>query len=583
MKEKITSILKWRFDFPSIIELRAIERIFNKKERFIFLAAFVMLGAAFIGILWEVNAYLSVNVPANGGKWREGILGSPNLVNPLIALTDADRDLTAVIYSGLMRADGKGRLVPDLAKNYEISEDGLKYTFILKEDLKWHDNKDLTAEDVIFTVQTAKNAALKSPIRANWEGVEAEAVNERELVFTLQKPYAPFLENTTLGILPKHIWENVAIEQFPLSNFNYNPVGSGPYKIKSTERNSSGIITAYTLERSKNYANKEPYIKIIEFKFYSSEKSLKGAFEENEIDAMSIVSLNTLNSLQRKNTTINKLTLPRVFGVFLNQNRIKAFTETSVREALKLSVDPQKIIDDVLGGYGEKISSPIPPGTFGAIENDNEQTNEDGVVLAEEKLKKAGWKYDEEKQVLVKKTNKESQELRFSLATVNTPDLINTAKLLLEMWGRLGIVAEVKIFELNDLNQVIIRPREYDALLFGEVVGRDPDPFAFWHSSQRNDPGLNIALYTNTSVDKLLEDARRDINEENRREKYEKFQKEVISETPAIFLYSPQYLYVTANNLKGFETENITIPSERFSRINEWYLVTQNVLKYFVD
>ena len=143
---------------------------------------------------------------------------------------------------------------------------------------------------------------------------------------------------------------------------------------------------------------------------------------------------------------------------------------------------------------------------------------------------------------------------------------------------------DVRVFEHGDLSQNIIRPRKYDSLLFGEVVGRDPDPFAFWHSSQRNDPGLNVAIYANIKVDNILEEARGIEDEVVRAEKYKEFQEEVAKDTPAIFLFSPKFIYITPKNLKGLEAmEKVTIPSERFSMIHQWYKATNKVWKIFAN
>ena len=113
-------------------------------------------------------------------------------------------------------------------------------------------------------------------------------------------------------------------------------------------------------------------------------------------------------------------------------------------------------------------------------------------------------------------------------------------------------------------------------------MGRDPDPFAFWHSSQRNDPGLNVALYTNIKADKLLEEARSIQDETKRADKYKEFQEEVSRDIPAIFLFSPKFLYVIPKNLKGTdEMKSVTVPSERFSTIHQWYKKTDKVWKIF--
>lgn len=579
--QKIISIFKWRFDLPSRAELKAISRRFSHKEQIIFLVLTLFLFLGIIGILWNANTIFSVQTPSHSGAWKEGTIGFPHVANPLLAVSDIDRDLVMLLYSGLLRADGKGRLEPDLADSFTISEDGMTYAFTLKENLFWHDGKKLTADDIAFTVNFAKNPTLKSPLRASWEGINVEVIDERNIRFHLDRPYAPFVENTTLGILPKHIWQHVTPEQMSLSKYNLRPIGSGPYKIKKVDQNSSGTITTYTLESFNQYARGEPFIDTFEFKFYSSEKNMKTAFQKGDIDAIGGLSPQGIEEIETSDTITHTLSLPRVFGVFLNQNRVNAFTKREVREALQLTANKEEIIRTVFAGKAEPIFSPIPPGTFSAlteIEDEYASATTPSAELAIRLLEKAGWAKDKKTGKL---KTKKGEPLSFTLATSNVSDLIQTADLLKSAWESIGIEVEIKKFELNDLNQNVIRPREYDALLFGEVVGRDPDPFAFWHSSQRNDPGLNIALYANVAVDKLLEDARKIANEEKRKEKYVQFQKEIIEDVPAIFLYSPLYLYTTRTNLKGFNTQHITIPAERYAQVHQWYVNTKKILQFF--
>ena len=558
-----------------------IVRTLPDKEKIILLVLIIMLGIGVLGFLWKINALFLVEVPADGGTLREGIIGTPRFINPLLAISEADRDLTALIYSGLMRSDGHGGLIPDLAEKYEISEDGLSYTFTIKSNAIWHDGKPVTSDDVIFTIQQVKNPNLKSPRRANWEGVEVEKIDERTVRFWLKRQYAPFIENTTLGILPKHLWKDVAVEEMGFNELNIQPIGSGPYRIDKLSRNSSGIITSYELERNKNFVLGKPHIKKLIFKFYSSEKELLSAYKNKEIDSMGSVSPQNIAELTKsKRGVVKTLTLPRTFGVFFNQNNAPIFSKYEVRKALNVATDKERIIKEVLAGFGTVLNSPIPPGTFGALDIESSVAS---TTQAQNILKAAGWEYNQEEKVFEKESSKkkETMRLEFSLATSDAPELVHTAELLKTFWEELGAKVNVKIFEIGDLNQNIIRPRKYDALLFGEVVGSgDPDPFAFWHSSQRNDPGLNIALYANSKVDKLLEEARAISDPEKRKEKYELFQKEIQADLPAVFLYSPHYLYIVPESLKGFETYNITMPHERFSQIHNWYIKTRKIYQW---
>ena len=181
----------------------------------------------------------------------------------------------------------------------------------------------------------------------------------------------------------------------------------------------------------------------------------------------------------------------------------------------------------------------------------------------------------------MRETSDGSEILTFSVSTADIPELVHVAELITETWRSLGADVSVRIFDSNELNQNVIRPRRYDALLFGEIIGRDLDFYAFWHSSQRSDPGLNVADYANITVDKLLEEARILDNSPERNDALQKFEKEIIEDVPAAFIYSPEFIYVVPKKLKSELSKNITTPSDRFSNIYQWYLNTDTVWKIF--
>ena len=563
------------------MKIRYIIRALKTKEKVAFAVFALFFLTGIIGFSGIINDRIAVEVPIDGGVLSEGIIGFPRFINPLIAASETDRDLTELVYAGLLKSDGQGGLKPELAEKYEISEDNLAYTFFLKENLRWSDGQPITAQDIAFTVKLVQDPSLKSPKRANWEGVETEIINPLAVKFILKKPYAPFLENAALEIIPSHLWNGLNPEQISLSQFNVEPIGSGPYRVKNISRNSSGIINSYALESFEDYALKKPYLKKIIFKFYNSEADLLSAYKNRIIDSLGAVSPQKIPTVLEKRSKLKTMTLPRVFGVFFNQNKNKSLTDETVRKALKLAIDKRKIIKEVLAGYGSVISHPIPPNTLGFMEeeNNNGYNPEQAKIL----LEKAGWKLNKESGIMEKKVKKEKIPLVLSLSTSMAPELVKTAELLKTMWENAGVKTNVKIFEIGDFEKNIIRPRDYDAILFGEITGFDPDPFAFWHSSQRNDPGLNIALYTSIAADNLLEKARSIADQAERAEKYLAFQKEVQKDVPAIFLYSPHYLYIIPERLKGMDTSHLTVPSNRFAQVNEWYIDTKKVWKFLAD
>jgi len=160
-------------------------------------------------------------------------------------------------------------------------------------------------------------------------------------------------------------------------------------------------------------------------------------------------------------------------------------------------------------------------------------------------------------------------------------ELARSAAFIQEDLAAIGMRVDVKTFEAGNLNQSVIRPRKYDALLFGQIINHESDLYAFWHSSQRKDPGLNVAMYTNTKVDKILEDAFVTVDEQTRIKKYAQFEDEIKKDMPAVFLYSPKFLYVVAKNLKGLAMDHATLPSDRFSGVYLWYTETDNIWKIF--
>jgi len=588
VKEKLNSfltILTKKFNLPVEKKVSSTIASLNPNERTIFIFFVTVLVISAVGLLWKVNDALLVNVPAEGGSFVEGVVGTPRFINPLFAISDADRDVTSLVYSGLMRATDSGVLAGDLAKNYTVSDDGLVYTFTLKDGLMWHDGKPITSDDIVFTIQKAQDTTLRSSKRASWEGVTVEKITDKEVTFTLGQPYAPFLENTTLGILPKHIWQGVDSEQFGFSKYNIEPIGSGPYKIVNIKKDKAGIPKYYDFVPFKKFALEGPYVSELRLRFYSNAESLLKAFEDGEIESINSISPKTAKELDARGHRVESTPFPRVFGIFFNQNQAKIFTNKKVRQLLDASIDKEKIVNDILYGYATEIDSPIPPGTLGysgPAKNTEFNSPEERISYVQGLLEDDGWEFDEEEGVMIKKTKNETSRLSFSISTSEVPELKEVANALKEEWEKIGARVEVKIFEIGSLNQSVIRPRKYDVLLFGEIVGRGSDLFAFWHSSQRLDPGLNISLYANITADQLLEDAREITDTAERIKKYDEFQKEVVEDIPAIFLYSPDFIYVLPKKIKGVELGSATTPSERFLNIADWHIETNRVWKIFV-
>lgn len=582
--KELQTLLLRRFSMPKEHSIRRVLRSFTIAEKavfFFFSSIFILSGLA---LLWIVNNAHLVEIPTRGGTLTEGMIGNPRFINPILAISEADKNLSALIYSGLVRITSEGEVQNDLAEEITVSDDRRIYTVRLRADAHFHDGLPVTAEDIIFTIQKTVDPAIKSPRRGNWEGIKVEKIDDRSVAFSLKQAYTPFLYNLTVGILPKHIWKSVSDDEFSFSQFNTLPIGSGPYQIDRVERNAGGIPDFYRLAPFEKAPNGAPFIEYLVFKFYPSETALIEAYNGHGVESLSGISPEKIPQLRTNGSRVISSPLPRVFAVFFNQNQSKVLLNKEVRQALNLASPKEEIIEKVLGGYGTVIDGPLPAGIyFWTALRDPKLLFDHRLTAAKELLAKAGWLTNPETGQLEKKSGKTKIDLSFSISTGDAPELRQVANELATAWEKLGAQVTVQIFEAGDLNQNVIRPRNFDTLLFGEVIGRDRDLYPFWHSSQRNDPGLNIALYANSRADKFLDDARSANDAEIVQKNYSDFTKELVADVPAVFLYTPSFLYVVPKQIQGIHLGSLTISQDRFLGIRDWYIETDKVWKIFVN
>jgi len=654
--------------FPSFSQWKQIFKVLKKNEKI----ALLVMAILAAGSLFFLAANFYINntkvVPAFGGTYSEGVVGQPRFINPIYGETnDIDRTLIDLIYSGLMAYDKNGKIVNDMASSYTVSDDGKTYNFQLKDNIFWQDGKPLTADDIIFTIKTIQNSDYKSPLRANWLGVEAEKTSDKSLNFILKTPYNSFLENCAVKIIPSHIWENVLAENFALSSYNLQPIGSGPYSLSSLKQADTGFIKSIDLESNHKYYGDVPYISSISFQFFTNKNDLIKAANAKTIDGFSSLEEKEFKQGWSANEKFSyySLALPRYFAVFFNTNKTKILSDNNIRKALNYSVDKKEIINQISSSTKNKISlvdSPILPDFYG-LETPSSPYVFD-IEQAKKLLDKSGYKdtgfggrakpndkkpafqfknylavgnkskdvtelqgclarldsnfknlmQDETSGTYGKRTENAVTEfqkkylpetastgevgkatrqklnelcivpqdnsfpLKFTLTTINQPQLVQMANVLKNYWQKVSITVDVKAVEISELKS-IIKTRDYDALLYGEVLGSEPDLYPFWHSSQVNDPGLNLSGYQNKDADQLLKEARETLDVAVKQENYEKLQNIIIDDAPALFLYNPDYIYWVSQKINGINTTKIADPAKRFSNISEWFIKTKRVFK----
>ncbi|MFA6973516.1 MAG: ABC transporter substrate-binding protein [Parcubacteria group bacterium] len=549
-------------------------KLFDTKERMIFNGLLILLVGSLIG--WGLMFYYSKTqaVADYGGEYIEGIVGQPQHLNPIISQSNnADEDLSQLIYDGLLKYDNQGQIIPDLAESYDLNDEKTTYTFHLRRDVTWHDGEALTAADVLFTTNLISDPAYKSPLRANWQGITATLVDDFTVTFQIQSQYVGFLHNLTFGILPKHIWESIDPDKFSLTDLNLEPIGTGPYKYNTFQKDSKGNILSYKLVANPNYFAGKPFLNKITFNFYADDDSILRAYNSKEVMGINSLSPQRLSDIKLlQSTAVHKFDIPRYFAVFFNQTKSLALADDNVRQALTSATNRQEIIDTILGGNGNPVHSPILDDMVGfAADIDERQFDLD---KANKILDDNGWTRGEDGF-----RAKNGTPLQFTLTTTDWPELAKTADILKAQWAKIGMKVTINTYSISDIQQNYIRPREYEAILFGQVLGADPDPYSFWHSSQKRDPGLNLSLFGDNDTDGLIEKGRTEFDTDKRAGIYQDFQKKLLAETPAVFLYSPDYIYPVSKNVQGLSDDHLISPSKRFSDANLWYINTKRIKK----
>lgn len=544
---------------PNSSQLKHLNRFLNPKEYLIVKICFllIVINLVYLGVVF-INKHLQYS-PVSGGEYIEGVVGYPKTINPLYSASrDIDDDLSRLIYSSLFRYDPYGGIVNDLADSLSIENGGKDYIIRIKNGVQWHNGENLTADDVLFTFNLIKDQEYRSPLRISFTGVTIEKVDDQTIKFILSEPYAPFLELLTFGILPKSIWENINPAFFSLSDLNLKPIGSGPYKFKSFTKNKDGDLKEYHLVVNENYYGQIPYINDVDFKFFIDYPEAIRALNNNQINGLSYLPLEERKELLAQNSLwFHELVRPQIVAIFFNQEKNKTLADKNIRIALATAINRDQLIQELFFGAYQKIDGPILENSFAY--NPNIQ------------------KYDYASQEAANVFS--SKPLTLTLTVIDSGANVAVAEKIKNYWEQVGVQVELNVINGEQALE-IIKARNFEALLYGESIGGDPDVYAFWHSSQISSKGLNLASYNNKEVDKLLAEARvtTDLNE--RVAKYQKFQEIISADLPAIFLYSPTYTYVQSKKNKGFSGTMIIEPADRFSGIADWYIKTKKKLAW---
>jgi peptide/nickel transport system substrate-binding protein len=510
--------------------------------------------------LYMVDRRANVLVPISGGVYSEAAVGNVKMLNPILPDNTTSDDINRLIFSGLTQFNAQRQVVSDLATSWSVSPNGRTYTFHLRKGVTWQDGVPFTADDVLFTLAAIQNPDTRSPLAPSWQGVKATAPDQSTVVFALPGPLASFIDSTTVGILPRHLLESTNPSTMREAAFNQNPIGTGPFQIQSFAPSANEV----TLVANPHAYLGKPRLDGVTFRIYDTDTDALAAYAKHQVMGVSRLTPSELSQAsQLKSLQVVPLSLPEEQVLFFRQGDVLA-GDSALRTILTSSLNRDKISLAATDGQGLPIQQPILPGQLGYTDRYAP------VALSERDAQKAleaiGWHSSGGSVV----RQKDGHKLQLTVVTLHGSELERAASEIAHEWAPLGVELSVKAVGLSELQQSYLRPRHYQLLLYGENIGADPDVYAYWDSSQKDDPGLNLAQYHSGVADAALEQGRILNDPAERAVKYDSFLKAWNADQPAAVLYQPVYLYAQDQSVAGLATHKLVDPSDRFYKIEDW-------------
>jgi len=505
-------------------------------------------------------------VEDESGSYIEAIAGYPQFINPLLATyNQADQDLVALLFNGLVQSSNTGEFEPDLASSWDVSDDGLAYLFKLRQDVQWHDGMPFTANDVLFTVSILQYPDFPGApyLSAIWQQVTAEKVDDYTVRFSLSEPLPTFLSGTTIGILPAHLLNGLTSSEFINHSFNQNPIGTGPFKLDTINAEFARLVP------NPLYHGMSPQLKELTFRFYPTYQETLVAYDQEEVLGGAVPAIAMPLAQRLENLNIYNAQLSGYVLIYLNlqdTETVPFFQETELRQALMVGLNRQALVDTALHGQGVVAYGPILPSSWAY--NPAVPSIDYNPDRANSLLNRLGWADSNEDGI----RERDGQPLAFTLLTNDDPLKIDVAHQVSQQWQQFGIAATVEI-ATDDLAQRLTNHNFQTVLAELSFFG-DPDPYPLWHSTQ-SEGGLNFGGWNHRQASILIEQARSFTDPGPRTDAYLEFQRIFADQLPALILYYPVFTYGVHQDVQGVQLSPLVSPSDRFRNIEEWYLATE--------
>lgn len=527
------------------------------------------------GLLIAVVAWQSIGfatlytaqAPTKGGAFSEGVVGRLDTLNPLFATSLPERSAAKLIFSSLLTYDYKNQLTGDLAESWRYEDDGKSIVVKLRPDTVWQDGQKLTSADVLFTTNLIKNTNVGSPLRASWQGVTVQTPDERTVKFVLPAVNAQFVDSLTVGIVPKHLLSSIDVTQLKVAPFNRSPIGSGAFEFRSLKKQAnSDNHVVLSLGANARYYLGAPRLNSFYLHAFAKMNDLAQAYKTDEVNAAVNLDVNAIAGLPEadratiKDSPINDGT----YAFFRTDSPL--LKDVTVRKALRQGINRPAIIAALdkraLPLEGPLVPGQLSPAARAALPKQPAYNQAEASKL----LESAGWKKDSNGI-----RSKDGQQLVISLVTARSGDFSRVADRIARDWKDLGVKVETQYVTTDKLNSDVIDPRSYDVLVYELALGRDPDTFAYWSSTQTGSGGFNLSNYSSGVVDDALLTGRGRLEKDLREAKYSLFYKQWIEDAPAVALFQPTLHYAVGPNATAISDGRPVIDAvDRYAAIRYW-------------
>jgi peptide/nickel transport system substrate-binding protein len=541
--------------------------------------------------------------PTPAVTYREGVVGHPSSIDPLTASTQVDRDLVALLFRGLLRAGPNGTLLPDLARSWAVSPDGLTYTFNMRTDARWEDGQPVTAADVVFTVGLAQDANYDGPLGGSWQGITATAVGSNVVRFTLTTPLGGFLRQTLLPILPQHLLAQTDVTDLADSDFSAQPIGDGPYRIAEMDDThilltrvadvptasvssaagdtpgsagasgsvagatvTAGVTTGATAAAPGNIDN-------IDMIFFDSEASAVASFQAGNLDTLGGLTPESVEAAAtRAGAGISRYPLTSLYSVVLNQRASHPeFGKLSVRQGLLAAIDQSTILETALLGLGTVADGPLPnwsPSYDPAAVTATAYSTSDAAA----DLVAAGWIHAQSGWTLPNAKSPYAIKL-LSPDETTSPVTYQIAVEVAAEWRDLGLDVSLQTVDAADYTQNL-STGDFDAAVVDYQLGLDPDVSPLLLSSQAAPAGSNLSGVTDASLDQLLTAVRTTSDPAARQTAISAVEKYVSTNVLMLPICFADYEFVISDRVQGISTNEIADPSGRYWDVLDWRLAS---------